>query len=484
MPHCAADANCAAWTLDIDKAMCHLKAEAGEAVASGALSGLRGVTETRGWTTLPQTFYNNGYAVFGTGKIFHTEEGGNGPLPWDGSGMPPLQDPPSWSRKFNATMGDVNAMAPMLGCAPAGCGEPGDADGNPLNNTRPFEDKVIGDEAVALLAALGAQRASGGAPFYLAVGFRKPHLPHRHPSVYDALYEPVAGIATAKHDTMDASVPPIAYHQVGLAQDPYHPIPMPTAQLERLNYYAATSWIDHQVGVVLAALEATGLANDTLTVFHADHGWSLGEHAEWEKFSLWEHGTRVPLIMRAPWLGAAAAGVVRDAPVELVDVMPTILELAGVPPPRGEALDGQSLAALMARGLAPPRNFSLSVYPRCPLNTTAPGEMWKSNDCLFVERTAFFSMGVSLRSARWRYTEWAVWNKTAAQPAWELPLVGAELYDHLGDDGSSFDGDYEVVNLAEDAAHAGVRAVLSAALREAYGAAAPVPRARGGAGGE
>jgi hypothetical protein len=123
--------------------------------------------------------------------------------------MPPLQDPPSWTRAPNATMGDVNAMAPMQACAKAGCGEPGDAAGNPLNNTRPFEDKVVGDEGVALLAQLAAARAAGGPPFYLAVGFRKPHLPHRHPSWYDGLYN-LSGLATAKFPVLDASVPPIA----------------------------------------------------------------------------------------------------------------------------------------------------------------------------------------------------------------------------------------------------------------------------------
>jgi arylsulfatase A-like enzyme len=267
--HCQADANCQGWSYVASGSLCHLHStrDGGEK-AAGFISGYRGTTRTREWTTLPQAFYNNGFSVFGTGKIFHTEEGGNGPQPWDGQGMPPLQDPPSWTRAPNATMGDVNAMAPMQACAKEGCGEPGDAEGNPLNNTRPFEDKVVGDEAVALLTQLAAARAQGGAPFYLAVGFRKPHLPHRHPSFYDSLYN-VSTVATAKHPIMDASVPPIAYYQVGMAEDPYHAVPLGEAQLERFNYYAATSWVDHQIGVVLDALEASGVANDTLVVFHA-----------------------------------------------------------------------------------------------------------------------------------------------------------------------------------------------------------------------
>jgi iduronate 2-sulfatase len=461
--HCQADSNCKAWTLSDGGSLCHLHSTVGALeAAAGFVSGQRGTSRTREWTSLPQTFFNNGYNVYGTGKVFHTEEGGNGPFPWDGMGMPPLQDPVSWTRSPSATMGDVNAMAPMQACAKEGCGEPGDADGNPLNDTRPFEDKVIGDEAVALLGQLAAAHT----PFYLAVGFRKPHLPHRHPSFYDVFYN-ASDLATAKYPVMDPSVPAIAFYQTGMAEGgPYVSVPKAEAQLERRNYYAATSWVDHQVKVVLDALDASGAANNTLVVFHADHGWSLGEYAQWEKFTLWEHGTRVPLLIRAPWLGAAAAGVKRDTPVELIDVMPTILELAGVPLPAGESLDGQSLASLMAGGPPPPRNYSLSVYPRCPANTTAVSEMWKSNACLFVERSLFFSMGVSIRTPEYRYTEWLRWNMT--EPEWHSPLIGAELYSHLGDDGTTFDGAFEVVNLADDPAYAAQRATLSALLRAAY----------------
>lgn len=264
--HCTADSACAAW--ELAKGVCSLKARAGARSAeAGVVSGVRGTTATREWTSMPQAFYNAGYSTFGVGKIFHTEEGGNGPLPWDGGGMPPLQDPPSWSRAPNATFGDVNAMAPMY----PGDGEPGDADGTPTSNTtKPFEDRVIGDAGVLLLRELGAARAAGGAPFYLAVGFRKPHLPFRHPDFYDAMYAPQSSIAVAKHGVLDKSIPPIAFHQADPIVSPYTPVDVAVAQSYRFNYYAAISWIDHQVGQVLAELDATGLANDTLVVFHAD----------------------------------------------------------------------------------------------------------------------------------------------------------------------------------------------------------------------
>jgi arylsulfatase A-like enzyme len=114
----------------------------------------------------------------------------------------------------------------------------------------------------------------------------------------------------------------------GLAVDPYVPLARAAAQLERRQYYAAVSWVDRQIGSVLDALEESGLAADTAVVLHADHGFSLGEQGEWEKFTTWEAGTRVPLIVRAPWL-ANSSGLRVDTPAELVDVMPTLAALQG-----------------------------------------------------------------------------------------------------------------------------------------------------------
>jgi len=261
-------------------------------------------------------------------------------------------------------------------------------------------------------------------------------------------------------------VPPIAYHASSLWGDPYHAMPAADAQRERLNYYAAISWVDHQIGALLAALDAAGRANDTLVVLHSDHGYSLGEGGSWEKFADFEYGTRVPLIVRAPWV-AGSAGRRADALVELTDLFPTIAELAGVPLPPGEALDGASLAPLL-RGGAAPRDFAVSVYPRCPADVANASDMFRANDCCTVERSAFFSLGVSLRTDAWRYTEWPLWNGTTLQPEWAAPLVGAELYNHTGDDGTSFDSPAEVLNLADDAALAPLRAQLSARLRAAY----------------
>ena len=463
---CQADAQCAAWVYKQAAGTCHLKRTAALRVrAVGAVAGLRGSLDTRAWTTLPQNFFNNGYLTVGAGKVFHADNGGAGPEPWlDGTGQPPLQDPLSWTRAPNSTMGAVNSVACTWPCEGAACAANASADGVPARGVPPLSDKVTGDDGLAKLRA--ALAAGPSRPFYVAVGFRKPHLPFRAPAFYQSLYPSVADIPLPRFRTLDASVPSIAYHAGSLWSNPYEAMPDADAQRNRLNYWAATSWVDHQIGALLAELAAAGRTNDTLVVFHSDHGYSLGEGSSWEKFTNFEYGARVPLIIRAPWL-PASVGRRTDALVELSDLFPTIAELAGVPLPEGETLDGASLVPAMQGG-AGPRPHALSVYPRCPADTHNSSDMYSRNDCCTVERSAFFSLGVSLRTDAWRYTEWALWNGSALAPQWDAPLIGAELYNHTGDDGSSFDGAFEVLNLAEDPAYANIRAQLSAQLRAAY----------------
>jgi iduronate 2-sulfatase len=504
---CAAEpaGACAAWTM-ADACELYAAVAAAPAPRPKAVSGLPGTDATRAWTSLPQHFLNAGYLTLQTGKVFHTEEGGNGPAPWDGpaSGMPPLQDPPSWSRG-NWSMANVNALAPMRGCdggGSGGCSVNATAEGDVAPDTFSFCDRTIGDDAVLKLGAAAANRAATGQPFYLAVGFRKPHLPFRHPAPWDDLYPPPAAIPLAEHKTLDPSVPPIAFYQTSLAQNPYAPLPDAQAGTLRRDYYAAISWVDSQIGRVLAALDAAGLANDTAVVFHADHGWSLGEHGQWEKFTVWEHGTRVPLVIRAPWV--APAGATTAVIAQLVDVFPTVAELAGIPAPPAYGLDGASLVPVLvglggaraegaqaphaassspsssaaeagsAADAAPPPPppsvgaYALSVYPRCPSDTVNASNFWRDNSCLMTERTAFPFMGLSLRTDGWRYTEWRVWNGSALAPDWTAPLVGVELYNHTGDTEATFDGPWEQVNVAGAPGTAEVQAALAAQLAAVY----------------
>jgi iduronate 2-sulfatase len=205
-----------------------------------------------------------------------------------------------------------------------------------------------------------------------------------------------------------------------------------------------------------------------------------------QKFTNFEHGTRVPLIIRAPWL-SGSAGVTTDAIAELVDVFPTIADLAGVQAPAEYGLDGASLRGVMgsstaaAEGAAPTQilpppsphvgTYAFSVYPRCPpASVTNASLFWQDNDCLMTERSAFRFMGYTVRVDRYRYTEWRAWDGGNLTADWsEAGLVGAELYDHTGDDGGSFDGPWEVVNVAGQAGYAGVQRDLEGVLRGVAG---------------
>ena len=144
-------------------------------------------------------------------------------------------------------------------------------------------DRVISSDAIVKLRLAVSNTASTGQPFFLAAGFRKPHLAFRFPAPFLEKLPKLADIALAEHPTLDPSVPAIAHCDNPPQPDPYAAPDPTTARTWRLHYYAAIAWMDSQVGRVLDELEALGHTDDTLVVFHADHGWSLGEHGEWQK---------------------------------------------------------------------------------------------------------------------------------------------------------------------------------------------------------
>jgi len=412
-------------------------------------------------TSLPEHFQKSGYFTLQSGKIFHTEEGS-----LSGEGMPPYQDIAHQSWTDGCAMAAVNTIANMWGCDKTpntqGCPIGADAEGIVHDGTAPLCDQVVAADAVTKLQLAAGILNHTGRPFFHAVGFRKPHMPWRFPKPYLDYYDSPEKIAVALHPMLHNSMPRIAHHgpdiseNLGTGQKPWVPMNTSLAQLNRLYYYASVSWVDSRVGVVLNELDTLGLTPTTLVVFHADHGWALGEHGQWQKFNNWEVGTRVPLIIRAPWIEGASS-MRTKALAELVDVYPTIADLAGVALPTGDdlPLDGVSLGpVLKSGGTVLGRAAALSVFGRCPRtadNTaflTNPDDMWQNNWCEFIDRSTIPWMGFSMRTADWRYTEWAEWNGTALRPNWEKN-AGVELYDHRGDDQTSFDA-YENFNVATD----------------------------------
>lgn len=186
------------------------------------------------------------------------------------------------------------------------------------------------------------------------------------------------------------------------------------------------------------------------------------------QFTNFELGARVPLIVRDPAL-AQSHGKRTGAIAELVDAMPTVLDLAGVPLPAAETFDGVSQRPVLEDPNSPGvKQKALSQYPRCPADLQNRSDFWADNACEFVDRSGYPFMGYSLRDAQWRYTEWAAWNHTSQRPIW-TSLAGRELYSHEGDNGTVDFDSFEVTNQAQ--AHPSVVERLSSALHAAFAAA-------------
>ena len=261
-------------------------------------------------------------------------------------------------------------------------------------------------------------------PFFLAVGFFRPHLPYIAPKPYFDLYSE-ADMPLVKDIKKDqADVPPAAlasYKERNRFADD-------RARQSAQAYYASISFMDAQVGRVVNALDRLGLADNTIIVFTSDHGYHIGEHGLWQKMSIFEESARVPLLIVAP--GVAKKGTRAEAPVGLIDLYPTLTELCGVDAP--ENLQGQSLVPILKDANAKGRGWALSQVNRNRGAKSAEGKRFS---------------GYSLRTPRWRYTEW------------DEGREGRELYDHESDP-------KELTNLADDQAHAATVADLSKQLRD------------------
>lgn len=228
-------------------------------------------------------------------------------------------------------------------------------------------------------------------------------------------------------------------------------------RLLRQHYYAAVSWADFATGKILDELDHLGLKESTMVVLHSDHGWHLGEYAQWEKRTNWELGTRVPLIMRVPWM-PSSVGKRTKALVELVDIYPTVCDMLGIELPDDTyPFDGVSLRPVLeSPASATVKDAALSSFPRCahvgmPVYGARGTRGGADNTCLEVERTDFTWMGYTMRTDRYRYTEWVGWNGTTLTPVWSQ-LKAAELYDHQEDTGAWTNADkYENVNLVATA---------------------------------
>lgn len=396
--------------------------------------------------TLPEYFKKHGYHTQGLSKIYHN--GFDDPQSWSVPHWAPAAKPYfnresiaalEENRRKKANEGDKKETTVV---------ERDEKTGLVLRITRATRvngpsweaseasDDDLGDGKTAA-KALSALREIKDKPFFLAVGFIRPHLPFVAPKKYFDLYPPET-IRLAGNPNPPEDVPPPALHDSGELRGycdipDKGPIPNDKARDLIRAYRAATSYTDAQIGRVLDELDRLGLRDKTIVVLWGDHGWQLGEHGIWCKHTNFETSTRSLLILSAP--GQKNAGAKTEALAEFVDIYPTLCELAGLPVPDG--LEGTSLVPLFEAPDRPIKTAAFSQYPRKKL------------------------MGHSIRTDRYRYTEWSEGNKKPE---------GVELYDHRTDPG-------ENVNLANRPECRPIVAELAKKLHDGW-RAARVPAGR------
>lgn len=375
--------------------------------------------------TLPQHFKSLGYRSEGIGKIFHVGHGNS-------------DDKASWSVPHYSgktiqyvlpeNRHEVSREEALFANKPAKKsrrlpkGAPTES-ADVSDNT--YSDGQIADEAIRRLEKA---KANPHQPFFLAVGFLKPHLPFCAPTRYWQMHDPKA-LPLPDFTTPPKNAPPFAPTQWGELRN-YMGIPekgdLDEATVRHLihGYYAATSFMDAQLGRVLDALDRLGLAENTIVVLWGDHGWHLGDHGMWCKHTNYEQATRAPLLFVAPGL---PEGMRSKHIVEFVDIYPTLCDLTKVPRPTH--LQGESLVQILKGEEPEESGTALQVYPR----SSPEGRL----------------LGQALRTDRWRYVEWQKENGD---------VVARELYDLSNDPG-------ETVNQAEDPSLANVVSEHAAQIR-------------------
>ncbi len=371
-----------------------------------------------GALSMPQFFKEQGYETLSLGKIYHhwkddkdvgwTQNPWHPKGEWKGRGY---LDPASWK------------MITKKGLGPS--------TESPEVADEAYPDGQIAEKAVSELRRLQKQDR----PFFLAVGFMKPHLPFNAPQSYWDLY-PEEEIRLSPQTDWPTGMPDYAKNSRGFVWeiseyrdlvDLERPFPEDVSRNLIRGYYACVSYTDAMVGRVLEELDRLGMRENTVVILWGDHGWKLSEYASWSKHTNFEIDTRVPMILSVP--GQKEPGGKTDALVELVDIFPTLAELCGFPVP--EQCEGRSMVPLL----------------------TDPDQSWKAAAFSQYPRGKDL-MGYSIRSGQWRYTEWVDVETRG--------IRARELYDHAG-------GPVAGENLAGKDVYAETVSQLSALLDKGQG---------------
>ncbi|TWT97370.1 Arylsulfatase [Neorhodopirellula pilleata] len=356
--------------------------------STGVLDNKSDIRQTRPNTvSMPQYFKDNGYWTASIGKVFHNEKADHGDVAWS--------DAPPWfendelpvvteaRNKFEQEYGSVEKAAnrPKWRAAMKAVLDPLNAQTPPGHGPSGLRDEQHSDGKNARQVINWLKRKShGDKPFFIALGIHKPHVPFLAPDKYFDLY-PREQIQFHR-DRADLwnSIPRDASanrfkefdFELGVENEPRRREFMQA-------YHACVSFIDAQIGLVLQTLKDESLYDNTIIVLTSDHGYHLGDHFLWGKVTLFDIGAKVPLIVRVP--GVTSAGSHSDAMVELVDVFPTLTQLAGLEMP--QHLQGTSIAPILqdpSRKHA--KDYAYSVVSRGP------------------------NLGFAVRNQNWRYGKW------------------------------------------------------------------------------
>ena len=407
-------------------------------------------TATKNDKTIAQQFKENGYEAVAFGKIFHISmaDKGHDSLSWSISykKVNVSDYPEETGEPFGGHFQNPELKKRMTAFYQKQIREgikPGKARGKTLAKMKvstemldipdeAYLDGQIANNAVKMIDRL----ANKEKPFFIAVGFKKPHLPFVAPKKYWDLYDRKK-IELSTWQKKPEGAPDFAMHSWGelKSYSDIKPNILPsgilnnTKQRELIHgYMAAVSYTDAQIGKLLDELDKQGVTNNTIIVLWGDHGWHLGDHGIWCKHSNFEQATHSPLIFSAP---GTKQGNKNSSPVEFVDIFPTLCDLAGISTP--DNLDGASLKPILTGEVSKVKDFAISQYPR--------GNR----------------MGYSLRNERYRYTAWFEINFRKGEKATSGNLIAEELYDYKTDYN-------ETVNHAEEKSYAKIKKDLSAEL--------------------
>jgi iduronate 2-sulfatase len=389
--------------------------------------------------TLPQHFARFGYRAESIGKVFHVGHGNVGDPasfsvpPFPGKVIEYL-DPASTGggRLTREEAYFTNQALDRIGSLPRGR-----AFESPDVPDDAYSDGRVAAEAVRRLEAAKGRRGADGTPFFLCVGFARPHLPFSAPKRYWDRHDPMT-LPMPRREAPPEGAPPVAGKRGGEIAN-YEPVPerdpgpYPDALKRELihGYYASVSYVDAQIGRVIDALDRLGLDENTIVVLWGDHGFHLGDLGLWTKHTNYEQANRIPLVVIAP--GVTRPGSASGQLASSVDLYPTLAELAGLPAPTGpQPIDGASLVPVLRDPSARVRDHAFHVFPKAKL-------------------------GRAVRTGRYRLVEW----RNVGEPD---SAAVYELYDYEADP-------LESRNLAAD--RPGVVAELKAILARYPRAADP-----------